>query len=109
MTQFLVRHVGIVPDYSCKAVKQDVPGLASFEPLDVFEVALTLKSRFVANKLQRDRLEAEAIKGMKHDMYSGVTSRVYEAKRANTDPQVDQILSTLFHIHLYFKGKPCRT
>lgn len=92
---FIVKHIGLVPDYSCKAIKTDVPGPASFLPFDEYEVSLALKARFVANKLQKERLEAEAIKGLKHDLYAGVISGIYAARRANNNPDVDLILSDL--------------
>lgn len=92
---FIVKHVGLVPDYSTKVTKADVPGPASFATLDEYEVSLTYKARFVANHLQKTRMEEAVIRGMKHDLYAGVISYVYEARRANKDPEVDRILSNL--------------
>ena len=92
---FIVKHVGLVPDYSCRAVKTDVPGPSSFAALDQYEVSLTWRASFVANHLQKDRMEADAITGIKHDLYAGVISYVYEARRANKDPEVDLILRHL--------------
>ena len=92
---FIVKHVGLVPDYNIRVTQTDVPGPASFAPLDKYEVSFTLKASFVANRVQKDRMEQEAIKGIKHDLYAGVSSHVYEALRANKDPDVHLILSNL--------------
>ena len=63
--------------------------------IDKYEVVLGMTATFVATESQRATLEAIATRNLKHSLYAGVIKQVYAIRRANSDPEVDRMLSDL--------------